>query len=158
MKQIYIGVIGGSSCSSGIAEIAYTMGRYIAENRWILVCGGMGGVMEAACRGAVEAGGITCGILPGESREQANPYLSYSVVTGLGHARNLAVIRSSDAIVAIDGSYGTLSEISFANICGKPIVGLKSWRCDPAENSGQALFTKQAETAEEALAALKQYV
>jgi uncharacterized protein (TIGR00725 family) len=157
-KQIYIGVIGGSACSSKIAELARTMGRYIAENGWILVCGGMGGVMEAACRGAVEAGGVTCGILPGESRAEANPYLSYSLVSGLGHARNLIVIRSSHAVVAIDGSYGTLSEISFANICGKPIIGLKSWHVRPAENSGQSLFTKQAETAEEALAALKLFI
>ncbi len=158
MKQIYIGVIGGSSCSGEIAKIAYTMGKYIAENGWILICGGMSGVMEAACRGAVEAGGITCGILPGDSRRQANPYLSYSIVTGLGHARNLIVVRSSHAIIAIDGSYGTLSEIAFSNICEKPIIGLQSWRMNTSDNSGQSLFTKEVETAEEALAALRQYV
>jgi len=134
------------------------MGKYIAENGWILICGGTGGVMEAACRGAVEAGGITCGILPGDSRRQGNSYLSYSIVTGLGHARNLIVIRSSHAIIAIDGSYGTLSEIAFANICEKPIIGLQSWRSHPSDNSGQSLFTKEVKTAEEALAALKQYV
>jgi uncharacterized protein (TIGR00725 family) len=161
MEKTYIGVIGGSSCNAEIAVIACSLGRLIAEHGWVLVCGGMGGVMEAACKGAYEAGGVTLGILPGNDRTEGNTYLTYSVVTALGHARNLMVAQSSTALVAVGGSFGTLSEISFANILGKPLVGLKSWRA--ASRGGSTvdpslLFRAEVETAEQAIAALKGYL
>ncbi|MCD4783421.1 MAG: TIGR00725 family protein [Candidatus Eremiobacteraeota bacterium] len=124
---IYIGVIGASSCDEKIATFAYKVGMAVAESGAILVCGGMGGVMTQACRGAREAEGITIGILPGDSRLSGNPYLTYAIPTGLGEARNSIVVKSSDAVVAVDGSYGTLSEIAFALKWGKPVAGIGTW-------------------------------
>ena len=92
-----------------------------------MVCGGLSGVMEAAARGATEGGGIAIGVLPDEDRRRANPYLSYSVATGAGHARNLAVVCSGDVVVAVGGEYGTLSEIGLAKKIGRPVVALESW-------------------------------
>jgi uncharacterized protein (TIGR00725 family) len=152
---VYVGVIGGRRCSTDIAELAFQVGRGIAEKGWILVCGGMGGVMEQACRGARSRNGITLGILPGDSRQTANPYLSCSVVTGLGEARNVLVVKSSQAIIAIDGSYGTLSEIALANAAGIPVVGLRSWRLDAQQNRGQGLFVRVVESSEEAIQAVQ---
>lgn len=125
--MIYIGVIGASSCDEKIGNSAYNVGKAIAGSGAVLVCGGMGGVMDRACRGAREAGGVTIGILPGDSRLSGNPYLTYAIPTGLGEARNSIVVKSSDAVVAVDGSYGTLSEIAFALKWGKPVAGLGTW-------------------------------
>jgi len=122
-----IGVIGGSSCNEKIAEIAYQVGRGIAERGGILICGGMGGVMEAACKGAREAGGLTIGILPGNSIESANPYVDIPIATGFGEARNVIITRTAQALIAIDGKYGTLSEIAFAIIFRKPVIGINTW-------------------------------
>src|SRR5262249_17253928 len=102
-------------------------GREIGRRGATLVCGGLGGVMEAACRGAREEGGHTIGILPREDAAAANPYVEFPVVTGMGTARNLAVVLTSQAVIAIDGSYGTLSEIALALIHGRPVVGLATW-------------------------------
>jgi len=93
----------------------------------ILVCGGLGGVMEAACKGASSRGGVTIGILPGESRQAANPYVQIPIVTGIGYARNVAVVKSAQAVIAIGGSYGTLSEIGHALRSGIPVIGLNTW-------------------------------
>jgi len=93
----------------------------------ILVCGGLGGVMEAACKGAQSEGGVTIGILPGESRQAANPYVQIPIVTGIGYARNVAVVKSAQAVIAIGGSYGTLSEIGHALQSGIPVIGLNTW-------------------------------
>jgi uncharacterized protein (TIGR00725 family) len=153
-ETVYVGVIGGRRCGGEIAEIAYRVGAGIAEEGWILVCGGMGGVMEQACRGAISRDGITLGILPGNSRDTANPYLSCSVVTGLGEARNVLVVKSSRAIIAVDGSYGTLSEIALANAAGIPVIGLHSWQVDAERNAGQSLFARVVETPEEAIRAV----
>ncbi len=155
MNRVYIGVIGASECGRELAAEAYTLGVGIAESGWVLVCGGMGGVMEAVSRGVSLAGGTALGILPGRDRAEGNKYLTYSIVTGLGHARNLMVVESSTALVAVGGSYGTLSEISFANILGKPVIGLKSWRCVAPGGSGLPLFREQVETAGAAVLALK---
>jgi uncharacterized protein (TIGR00725 family) len=132
-----IGVIGGGTCSSEIYEIAQEVGREIARNGFSLVCGGLGGVMEAACRGAKpevalwpESGGITIGILPTTDKRDANPYVDLVIPTGLGHARNVLVVHASDALVAVDGEAGTLSEIAIALKVGKPIVGIKSWELE----------------------------
>jgi uncharacterized protein (TIGR00725 family) len=128
MQPEYISVIGGGQ--SGAAEYATAMevGRLVAEAGATLVCGGLSGVMEAAARGAREAGGSTIGILPGHDRSLANPYLDHVITTGLGHARNLAVVSSGDAVIAIGGSYGTLSEIGLAARLSRPVVILSGWR------------------------------
>ena len=126
-KLIFIGVIGGGEVSPQIATIAEEVGREIARQGAVLVCGGLGGVMEAACKGAADAGGLTIGILPGDNRLAANPYVQIPVVTGLGYARNVAVVKSAQAIIAIDGSYGTLTEIGHALQNGIPVIGLNTW-------------------------------
>jgi hypothetical protein len=122
-----IGVIGSGSCDLATAELAEAVGRRIAEAGYGLVCGGLGGVMEAACRGAAWAGGLTVGILPGDEAEAANPHVRLVLPTGLGIARNVLVVRASRAIVAIRGGPGTLSEIAFALQLGKPVVGLETF-------------------------------
>lgn len=124
-----ISVIGGEACGPEALVIAEAVGREIARRGATLVCGGRGGVMEAACRGAREEGGHTIGIMPGRGYEDSPPnaYVEFPVFSGIGYARNIMVVLSGDAIVAIDGSYGTLSEISYALIHQVPIVGLDTW-------------------------------
>lgn len=122
-----IGVIGGSVCSKEIEKIAFEVGERIAKNGAILVCGGLGGVMKAAAKGAKSAGGTTIGILPTQTKKDANPYIDIPIVTGMSIARNVIVVRSSDAVIAIDGRYGTLSEIAIALNLGIPVIGLKTW-------------------------------
>ncbi len=126
-EQIYIGVIGGSSCTKKVAELAEAVGREIAQAGAILVCGGLGGTMEAACRGAKKAGGMTIGILPSWNKESANEYVDYPIVTGLGDMRNLMVVRNSDAVIALEGRFGTLSEIAFCLNSGTPLISLSNW-------------------------------
>jgi len=126
-RKKFIAVIGGSEPSTEEARMAEEVGRELARRDVILVCGGLGGVMEAACRGAKSEGGITIGILPGESRQAANRYVQIPIVTGIGYARNLAVVKSAQAVIAIGGSYGTLSEISHALQSGIPVIGLNTW-------------------------------
>jgi len=126
-KKRFIAVIGGRQCSKEEARLAEEVGREIARRGAVLVCGGLGGVMEAACKGAQSQGGMTIGILPGEIRQAANPYVQIPIVTGIGHARNVAVVKSSQAVIAIGGSYGTLSEISHALQSGIPVIGLNTW-------------------------------
>ncbi|MFQ5911916.1 MAG: TIGR00725 family protein [Nitrospinota bacterium] len=120
-----LGVIGSADPPEETYDLACVVGRKIAERGGALVCGGLGGVMEAACRGAKEAGGLTIGILPGESARQANPFVDVPVVTGMGFARNVILVRTAHAIVALDGSYGTLSELAHALQMAKPVVGLR---------------------------------
>ena len=148
-KKRFIAVIGGNQCSPQEAQLAEEVGRELAREGIILVCGGLGGVMEAACRGASSEGGITIGILPGDSRQAANRYVQIPIVTGLGYARNLVVVKSAQAIIAIDGSYGTLSEISHALQSGIPVIGLNTWALSrnnqqdnsitPAQNAVEAV-------------------
>jgi hypothetical protein len=126
-KLIFIGVIGGSEVNAQVANIAEEVGREIARKGAILVCGGMGGVMEAACKGASDEGGLTIGILPGDSRKAANRYVKIPIVTGIGYARNVAVVKTSQAVIAIDGSYGTLTEIGYALQAKIPVIGLDTW-------------------------------
>ncbi len=125
--MLRIAVIGGALCDPKTAALAEEVGREIAKRGAILICGGLGGVMEAACRGAKSQGGLTIGILPGTNPADANPYVDIPIVTGMGEARNVIVIRSAQAVVAVDGEYGTLSEIAFALKFGIPVVGLKTW-------------------------------
>jgi uncharacterized protein (TIGR00725 family) len=128
MRPEYISVIGGGQCVAAEYAVAMEVGRLVAEAGATLVCGGLSGIMEAAARGAREAGGPTIGILPGHDRGLANPYLDHVITTGIGHARNLAVVSSGDAVIAIGGSYGTLSEIGLARRVGRPVIILRGWR------------------------------
>jgi uncharacterized protein (TIGR00725 family) len=112
---------------------AESVGRGLAARGAVVVCGGLGGAMEAACRGAKEAGGTTVGLLPGRDRDDANPYVDIAVATGLGEARNALVVRTADALIAIGGGYGTLSEIALALRTGKRVVGLGTWEIEGIE-------------------------
>lgn len=128
MKElISVAVIGAGQCTKREAKLAEEIGRELARSGAVLICGGMGGVMEAASRGASEAGGLTIGILPGENPKQANPYIKLAITSGVGHARNLAVAKSAMVVIAIGGGYGTLSEIAFALQSGIPVIGLNTW-------------------------------
>ena len=130
MRQLVIGVIGASSCSNEIRQIAEEVGREIAKRDAILICGGLGGVMEAACKGAKEMGGMTVGILPVKERMRANPYVDLPIATGFGEGRNVIIIQSSDGVIAVEGKYGTLSEIAFALNLRLPLVGVSTWEID----------------------------
>ena len=125
------------------------MGQRLAKQGVALICGGLGGVMEAACKGARSAGGLTIGILPGDDRHAANAYVDVPIVTGIGYARNAIVVKSAQAIIAIDGSYGTLSEIAFALQGGIPVVGLDTWSLSLHGQMDDALIP--AQNAEEAV-------
>jgi hypothetical protein len=126
-NRIRIAVIGGSRPGRQAAEAAFEVGRLIARAGAVVVCGGLGGVMEAACRGARQEGGLAIGILPGASPADANPWVDVAVATGLGYTRNALVVMNADAVVAVDGEYGTLSEIAYGKIHGKKVVGLGTW-------------------------------
>ena len=126
-KNRFIAIIGGGECSPQEAKLAEEVGRELARHDVILICGGLGGIMEAACKGASSQGGTTIGILPGDSRQSANPYVQIPIVTSLGEARNVIVIKSAQAVIAIGGSYGTLSEIGHALRAGIPVIGLNTW-------------------------------
>ena len=122
-----VSVIGsGSSLAAGTRADAEGVGRLLADRGHTVVCGGMGGVMEAVCRGAREAGGETIGILPVDDRSAANPYVTTSIATGMGHARNVLVPMNGEAVIAIAGSGGTLSELGFAHVYDRPVAGLGS--------------------------------
>ena len=123
----WIAVIGPGRCSAAEAAVAEEVGAAVAEAGAVLVCGGLGGVMEAACRGARSAGGETVGLLPGFDREDANGWVRIAVPTGLGEARNALVVRSADALVAVGGAFGTLSEIALGLRAGLPVIGLGTW-------------------------------
>lgn len=122
-----VGVIGGARPDMASREAAVQVGELIAKAGAVLVCGGLGGVMEAAARGAKKAGGLTIGIVPGNSPAEANPSIDVPIATGIGYARNAIVALNADALIAIDGEYGTLSEIAYGIIYGKTVVGLGTW-------------------------------
>ncbi len=124
-----IGVIGGSSCIDDVCKIAYEVGYLIGKSGNALICGGLGGVMLYASKGAKDAGGITVGILP-YGKEEANPYIDIAIPTFYGLARNHILVRASDVLIAIDGYIGTLSEISFALNEGKTVIALNSWNLE----------------------------
>lgn len=124
-SPVYIAVIGGSEISPETAAQAREVGREVARRGAVLLCGGLGGVMVAAAQGAREAGGVSLGILPDGDRRRANPYLTYTIATNLGHARNMLIAHSADALIAVDGSYGTVSEAAIALKLGKPVIALE---------------------------------
>lgn len=148
MKPLYVSVIGASDCGAAERTLAEKVGRLLAREGATLICGGLGGVMEAAARGAKQAGGTTIGILPGHDRSAGNPYLDHTLTTGIGHARNLAVVSSGDAVIAIGGGYGTLSEIGLAAKVGRPVVILGGWHL---ENDQGTKGISYARTPEEAI-------
>ncbi len=141
-----IAVVGGHKCSKKIYRVAEELGGLIAQQGWILICGGRTGVMEAACKGAKKQGGLTVGILPSSDGEDANKYVDVKIPTGLGYARNILVVRSVDAVIAISGEYGTLSEIAFAFNEEKPIAGIDTWEVEGI---------KKVKTAKEAISYVK---
>jgi uncharacterized protein (TIGR00725 family) len=145
---LHVAVIGpGDAAAKELAD-AEEVGRVLAEAGAVVVCGGLGGVMEAACRGARSAGGLTLGILPGRDRGEANEFVEVAVPTGLGEARNALVVRSADAVVAVGGAYGTLSEIALALKGGTPVVGLRTWELARGGEADSGIV--QAESAAEA--------
>ena len=147
-------VVGDGRCSAEVAALAEAVGRELAQRGAILVCGGLGGVMEAACRGAKGAGGLTIGILPGSLRHDANRYVDVPIVTGLGQARNVLVVQSAQAVIAVHGEYGTLSEIAHALKLGIPVVGLHTWSLAQEGQERRAIIRAQTpqEAVEKALA------
>lgn len=126
-RQPIVAVCGAGVCDPQTAVLAEEVGRRIAEVNALLVCGGLGGVMEAACRGAAAAGGLAIGILPGADRSAANPFVHIPIATGMGHARNVLIVQTADVVIAISGEYGTLSEIALARKCGRRVIGLHTW-------------------------------
>ncbi len=137
-----IGVIGSGRQQEETDRAAYEVGAEIGRSGAVLICGGLGGVMTSAAKGARDQGGMTVGILPGPRTVDANPYIDIAVPTDLGHARNVLVVRSSDVLIAVGGGYGTLSEIALALKMGKPVVGLSTWEIDgvqPAQNGREAV-------------------
>ena len=133
---MYVSVIGGDvgSCTEEDCRRAEELGKGIAELGHILICGGRGGVMEAACKGAKEEGGTTIGILPSSDRSEGNDFLDHSIITNLGIMRNSLVVLNGDLVVAVDGGYGTLSEIAIATEYRKRILGLGTWDLDSVES------------------------
>ncbi|PYP01322.1 MAG: TIGR00725 family protein [Gemmatimonadetes bacterium] len=124
MKGPLVAVVGGSACTAQEAEWATAVGRLIAERGAVLLCGGLGGVMEAAARGAKAAGGLTIGILPGDDPADANASIDVALATGMGEMRNALIVRAAQALIAIGGGWGTLSEIALARRSNTPVVGL----------------------------------
>jgi uncharacterized protein (TIGR00725 family) len=155
LTGLYVAVVGpGDQVDPALLDAAQAVGTALAEAGAVLVCGGLGGVMEAACRGAKQAGGTTLGLLPGTDRTAANPYVDIAVPTGFGEARNALVVRAADAVLAVGGGWGTLSEIALAMRTGVPIVALASWAIRDSAGSpitGPALAHDPAEAVRLAL-------
>jgi len=144
-SRAHVAVVGGGQVDADVCAVAEAVGRALGRKGAVVVCGGLGGVMEAACRGAKAEGGTTVGILPGDDRSHANRWVDVVVPTGMGEARNALVVRSADALIAVDGEFGTLSEIALALRMGKPVVGLDTWElsrpgltADPVVRAGSA--------------------
>lgn len=155
LTRVIISVIGGEGAGSQALRLAEEVGRGLARKDVTVACGGRGGVMEAACRGAREEGGHTIGILPGRNAEETppNPHVEFPIFTGIGYARNAVVVLSGEAVIAISGSYGTLSEIAYALINEVPLVGLDTWDFDyhDWEPNGIVRVTTAAEAVEKAI-------
>lgn len=148
-----IGVIGSGKkvedLREDIKKLAFDTGKLIASNKAILVCGGLSGVMELAAKGAKKGGGTTIGILPHGSIKNANPFIDIPIATGLGEARNILVVRNSDVLIAINGGFGTLSEIAFSKKLGKSVIGIKSWKLKKVEE--KTSYILEANTPKEAV-------
>jgi uncharacterized protein (TIGR00725 family) len=147
----YVVVCGSGQATTEEVAWAEEVGRLVADAGAVLVCGGLGGVMDAAARGCEAGGGLSIGILPGEHRDPASPHLTVSIPTGLGEARNALVVRAADAVIAIGGEFGTLSEIALALKAGTPVVGLHTWELAKAGSLVHAII--ETETPQEAVRA-----
>jgi len=157
-KAIYVAVVGpgADAATQADTDLARKVGRLLADRDAIVVCGGLGGVMAAACEGASKRGGLTVGLLPGSDRADGNPYLSVALPTGIGELRNGLIVRVCDAVIAIGGSWGTLSEIALAMRTGKPTIVISGWTVDDPID-GRTMDLHQAISAEQAVAeALRQ--
>ena len=154
---MFVAVVGGAQCSRDEAKLAEAVGFELAKKGAILICGGLGGVMAAACKGARSAKGKTVGILPGNAREEANPYIDIPIVTGMGEARNVIVVNTAQAVIAIGGKFGTLSEIAYALRNNIPVIGLTTWSLSKKGRPVKAIIAAQnpKEAVEKALAAIK---
>jgi uncharacterized protein (TIGR00725 family) len=154
---MFVAVCGGAQCSRDEAKLAEAVGVELAKRGVTLICGGLGGVMEAACKGARSAKGKTVGIVPGYAREEANPYVDIPIVTGMGEARNVVVVNSAQAVIAIGGKYGTLAEIAYALRSNIPVVGLNTWALSKKGRPVKSIIAAQTpkEAVEKALAAIK---
>jgi uncharacterized protein (TIGR00725 family) len=141
-----IAVIGDSSCSPEEAKLAETVGELLAQRGVTVICGGLGGVMEAVCRGAKSKGGLTVGILPGQDSSTANPWVDVPVVTGIGEARNVAVVKSAQSVITIGGSYGTLSEIAYALKSRITVIGLNTWSLSRNGREDDSIIRVQSAT------------
>jgi len=141
-RKVVIGVIGASRPSPAGYRLAVEVGRLIARHGAVLVCGGLGGIMEAACRGCTEEGGEAIGILPGGEAREANPYVSLAIPTNMGHARNVIIAHTAGALIAVEGEYGTLSEMAVAVKLGRAVISLGAWEGLPG-----VIYVKDAETA-----------
>ncbi|MGH2923047.1 MAG: TIGR00725 family protein [Solirubrobacterales bacterium] len=150
-RPVQIAVIGAAEGEHEVLEASEEVGRLLAEAGAVVICGGRGGVMEAASRGASSAGGVAIGVHPGSDADEANEHVAHVVATGVGQARNLAVVGSGSAVIAVDGHWGTLSEIAFARKLGKPVVALRSWEL--AHRTEGDLGIVEAETPAEAVEA-----
>jgi uncharacterized protein (TIGR00725 family) len=136
---MYIAVIGSGESDSKNEKIAYELGTLIAEKGAILICGGLGGIMDAAAKGVWETGGISIGILPGENRQNASQYLTLALATGLGEARNAIIAKSADVVIAVGGEFGTLSEIALALKANKPVIGINTWHLFKEDKESKAI-------------------
>ena len=148
-ERTYVAVCGPDPATPAEMAAAGRIGRLLASEGAVLVCGGLGGVMEAACRGSSQEGGTSIGILPGTRRAEANPHLTVSVATGMGEMRNALIVRSADAVIAVGGEYGTLSEVALALKIGVPVVGLGTWEL--AKEGRQVEAFIRVRTAEDAV-------
>ena len=141
ITPLYVSVSGSGDASPEVIALAEEVGARLAGANAVVVCGGLGGVMEAVCRGAKSAGGTTVGILPGTARSDANPFVDVAIPTGLGESRNALVARASDALIAIGGEFGTLSEIALALKIGTPVIGLGTWELGRRNEVADAIKT-----------------
>ena len=151
LERIHVAVVGSGHADESERDLAARLGRALAEAGAVVVCGGLGGVMEAVCRGVRDGGGLSVGILPGADRGAANPYVDIAVPTGMGEGRNVLVVRGADAVVAVGGEYGTLSEVALALQAGIPVIGLGTWEL--AKQGRAVEVVLRANTPEEAAAA-----
>ena len=149
IREVIVAVIGTRQPSPEESKLAEDVGRDLAKNGVALICGGLGGVMAAACRGARAEGGLTIGVIPGDDRKSANSYVQIPIVTGIGYARNVIIVKSAQAIIAVGGGYGTLTEIGYALDAKKPVIGLGTWKFSRNNQMDKSII--RAHTAKEAV-------
>ena len=161
MKDKYfISVIGASNCSAKESKLAEEVGRELARRGAVVICGGLNGVMEAVCRGAKSEGGLTVGILPGNNRRDANTYVDIPIITGIGYARNSIVAKSGQAVIAVGGKYGTLSEIAYALQDKIPVIGLGTWKLATIKSKDESIIiaNNASDAVDKAIESIKQGV